>query len=198
MPLERSPQRRDHLVPLEKDTPHVGIGDQVEVALTVARFDVLQTVPFLGHRQNCFGQKLQLLRTHRQLAGSRAEHRTLNADNVARVQLLVDGELCFAYGVLAHVDLQLDAPLLDMAKAGLALSSDGRQAAADAHRGFILFQLLGPGVVVVIAYLRERMGEGELTGIGLETELFDVANLLKPLLEQTIFGGQGDVLRTGP
>ena len=49
---------------ISNDAPRVGVDDQVEVALAVARLDVGQAVPLLGQRQEALGQER---------AGSRAQ-----------------------------------------------------------------------------------------------------------------------------
>ena len=49
--------------------PRVGIDDEVEVALAIARLDVGQAVPLLGQRQQALGEEVQPRRPDRQLVG---------------------------------------------------------------------------------------------------------------------------------
>ena len=49
--------------------PHVGIDDQIEIALAIADLDVLQAVPLLGQRQEALREELQRRGPDRQLVG---------------------------------------------------------------------------------------------------------------------------------
>jgi hypothetical protein len=85
-----------------------------------------------------------------ELAGAGAEEMAANADVVAEVEELVEGEGVFADVVLANVDLEALAALLELREAGFALNADGHDAAGDRDldgmgRGFQLFG--GEGVV---------------------------------------------------
>jgi hypothetical protein len=64
-------------------------GDQVDVALAVAQLLVGHAVIFVGHRQQRLGQKLKPDYVDRKLAGLRDEQKTLDAEPIAEVQLLI-------------------------------------------------------------------------------------------------------------
>ena len=59
--LQLPPQGRDDLRARHEHFAHFGIGDQVEIALAVARLHVLEAVPLLGHREQRLGEELELL-----------------------------------------------------------------------------------------------------------------------------------------
>ena len=69
-----------------KIVARLGVHDQVDVALPVARLDVLQAVPLLGQRPQRLGQEAHVLHGHRELAGAGAEQLAGDADEVADVQ----------------------------------------------------------------------------------------------------------------
>ena len=66
-----------------------------------------------------------------ELAGAGAEEVAADADVVAEVEELVEGEGGLADVVLADVDLEALAALLELGEAGFALDADGHEAAGD-------------------------------------------------------------------
>ena len=86
--FELPPQRGDDLRARDEHLAHFGIGDQIEVALAVARLHVFQAVPLLGHGEQRLGEELQLLDVHAELAGARAEQIAFHADDVADIDQL--------------------------------------------------------------------------------------------------------------
>ena len=66
-----------------------------------------------------------------ELAGAGAEEVAADADVVAEVEELVEGEDVFADVVFADVDLEALAVLLELREAGFALDADGHDAAGD-------------------------------------------------------------------
>ncbi len=66
-----------------------------------------------------------------ELAGAGAHEVAADADVVAEVEELVEVEDFFADVVLADVDLEALAVLLDLGEAGFALDADGDDAAGD-------------------------------------------------------------------
>ena len=84
--FELPPQRADDAGARGEDREHLGIGDQVEVALAVAQLDVLQAVVLLGDPEQVLGEEDELVDVHRQFTGARAEEIALDADDVAEVE----------------------------------------------------------------------------------------------------------------
>src|SRR5262249_15330331 len=104
--VEGPPERLDHLRALQKDLAHVGVHEEVDVALTVAQFDVGKPVPFLRQRQKVLAQEVDLLDVNAELPGARAKEISSDADVVAEVEQLVEFESFVADGVFLDVDLQ--------------------------------------------------------------------------------------------
>jgi hypothetical protein len=78
-------------------------------------------------------RNVQLLRMDAELAGAGAEQVAFHAHDVAEVEQLVKScIIALADGVLAHVDLQPLAVLLQVREAGLAHAAHGLDASGDA------------------------------------------------------------------
>jgi hypothetical protein len=65
---EEAPDVIDDAAPDLEDAPRLGVGDEVEVALAVARLDVLEAVPLLRQGAERLGQEPELVHLERQLA----------------------------------------------------------------------------------------------------------------------------------
>ena len=117
-----------------KRRAHLVVGDQVEVALAVARLDVGEAVPLLRQRPQRLGEHAELLRVDGQLVGLGAERRADDADEVAEVGLLEAREGVLADRVALHVDLQPAVAIVQMEKRGLAEVALGDDAPGEAHR----------------------------------------------------------------
>ncbi len=118
--LQLPPQRRDDLRPRHEHLANFRIRDQIQIALAVARLDVFQAMPFLGHREQRLRQEVQPLDMDAQFAGPGAEQVSFDADNIADVEDLIQRVILLRHGVLADIDLQPLAVLLQMREAGLA------------------------------------------------------------------------------
>ena len=110
----------------EEDLTHLGVRDQVDVALAVARLHVLQAVPFLRQRPQRLAQQLEGLDPDAGLTSPGARPRAVHADQVAGVELPEALEVRLAELValgdqldLAKAELELDQDELDDAKQDL-------------------------------------------------------------------------------
>src|SRR5262249_11093734 len=112
---------------------HVGVGNEIEITLPVARFHVFQAVPFFGHGEQRLSQMLDLLDVHGKLAGARAEEIAFHADDVPDIDLLVQLEIALTDLVLLDVDLESFAILYEMREASLAHPAQRLHASGDAH-----------------------------------------------------------------
>ena len=158
-----------------EDLAHFGIGDQVQVALAVARLHVFQAVPLLGHGEQRLGEELQLLGVDAQLARAGAEQIALHADDVADIEHLEELEIALAHGVLLDVDLQTLAVLLQVREPGLAHVAHRHHAPghdADAHLGVSSSAVFG---AVLRQDLRNRVGELEPPAVRAVPQRFDLA-----------------------
>ena len=176
-----------------EDLAHVGIRDQVEIALAVARLHVLQAVPLLRHGKQRLGQELELLRVDAELAGAGAEEIAFHADDVAEIDQLEQRIIALAHRVFLDVDLQPLAVLLQVREARLAHVAQRHHAAGDADAD-LRRQFLGGLRAVLGQNLGNRVGELESLAIGPVAEGFDLANARQALLEQLIFQRQIDLL----
>ena len=62
-----------------------GIRDEIQVPLPVARLDVLEAVPLLGHREQRLREKLELFGVHAQLARAGAKEVAFHPDDIAQI-----------------------------------------------------------------------------------------------------------------
>ncbi len=141
--VEEAPQRLHYLGALDENLAHLGIHRQVHVTAAIARFHILQSVPFLRQRKQVLHQEGDLLDVNGELAGAGAEEIALHPDVVAEVQQLIKREALLADRVQAHVNLQPLAMLLQMGKPRLALQADGHQPAGHGDRGALRLQVPG-------------------------------------------------------
>ncbi len=125
--------RLDDLGALDEDLAHLGIDNQIDVALAVAHLHVLQAVPLLRKRQQVLGQERDLVDVNRQFVGLGAEQVSAHADVVADIEQLEQLEALFADRVLLDVELQPLALLLQVDEGGLAHGANGDQAAGHPH-----------------------------------------------------------------
>ena len=141
--VEERADRGDRAGPHLEDAPAFRRHDQVEVALAVARLDVLQSVPLLGQRQMALGQKDQAAGPDGQLAGLRAEQVALDADVVAEIEQLEDLEVQLGQRVLADVDLDPMQAVGQRDEVRLAEAADGNDAACGDGLDFLGLERLG-------------------------------------------------------
>jgi hypothetical protein len=126
--VEEPADRRDDPAPREERLLHVRARDQVEVALAVADLRVLQPVPLLGERQERLAEQRQLLHLDRDLARAGLEEGPLDADQVAEVEELVEGEGLLAEDVLLEVDLDPAGGVAQVGEGSLAVAADDGEA----------------------------------------------------------------------
>ena len=100
-----------------------------------------------------------------ELAGTGAHEVAADADVVAEVEELVEVEEVFTDVVLADVDLEALAVLLDLGEAGFALDADGHDAAGDGGFEVHALEVFGGEVFAEGAKFGDRGSEGEAVGI---------------------------------
>src|SRR5262249_41636943 len=109
---------------LSKHLARLGIGDEVEIALPVAALDVLEAVPFLGRRLQRLGEIPHARRGDRELVGLGAEEASLDADDVAEVELAEALPRLVADGRTLDVELKSAGGVLEMRERRLAEVAD--------------------------------------------------------------------------
>jgi hypothetical protein len=88
-----------------EDGPHVVVGHEVAIALTVALFNVREAVPFLGWRRQRLGQHGEGASFDCDLAAPGAKKRAAGADDVSQVGQIEGFYVGGLNVVAAHVDL---------------------------------------------------------------------------------------------
>jgi hypothetical protein len=109
------------------------VGEQVELALAVARFDVLQAVKLVGRRAQALGQQPPVVDRQRELAAAPGrQRRPLDADEVAKVEVDKQLERLLAELVGSGVELNLASAVAQVEKGGLAVAAPGDDPPGDA------------------------------------------------------------------
>ena len=173
------------------------VGEQVEVALAVAEFNVLQTVELVRQGEKGFGQEAHGFHMDRELVCAGAEKIAGDADVVTKVEQLVDLEVVLAHGVLANVDLQALAVGQQRCEAGLALRAVRDDTARERDLDTARFQRFGRRIAVLADDGRQaprrldaegiRVGGGERGKPAGLAEICDALQLFKPFGVQLFF-----------
>ena len=157
------------LAALDEGILHLGVGDQVHIALTVTHLGIGQAVELLGQGAQALGQQGQLGGANAQLAGLGAEHLALDTDDIAHVQLLEGGVSLLAQLVAADIQLDIALVIAQVGKACLAHHALGHHTASQRHLlaavglvGQFLELFLQVGRVCVLRELGQ--GEGVVSG----------------------------------
>ena len=182
--VQKGANRSEHTTSDAEHLPRVGIDDQVEIALAVARLDVGQPVPLLGQRQEALGQELERRGPDRQLVRLGAEDATLDADEVAEVEQLEDREIALGQRVLADVDLDPRLPVGDDEEVGLAEAANRQDPAGGARPRLLRLERLSGLPAVGLDQLFDRVGALELSWIGIDAELAQRLEILPALADQ--------------
>ncbi len=111
------------------------VGDQIQIALAIANFLILQAVEFIRQRAQGFGQQAQLGAVDREFAGLRFEQLAAGGDDIAEVPFLklfvVDA---FRQVIARHVQLNAAADVLEGDEGGFAHHATGHHPTS--HRNF--------------------------------------------------------------
>src|SRR4030081_493469 len=101
-----------HSAALEKDLSRFRICDQVEIALTIANFDVGHAVPFVGQWTKRFRQHLKSSHSDRRFTGLSDKTFSFHSQEVSQVEQLKN--LCLVWAKFLQVHENLD-PTTDIA-----------------------------------------------------------------------------------
>ncbi len=150
-----------------------GVHEQVDVSLAVTQFRVFEAVVLVGQGEHGLGEEgdgravADFFDMDGEFAGASAEEMAADADVVAQVEELVQRERVFADVVLADVDLEALATLLELRESGFPLNTDRHDAAGDADVDGCWggFELFGGEGVVGGAELGDGVGGGVAVGI---------------------------------
>jgi len=164
--VEPAADRRDHARAQDEELARLLVGDQVELALPVARLHVLEPVELLRRREQRLGEERPVVDADGQLAPPGGEGGAVHSDDVAQVERCEPLEALLA----EHV-----APGLELNAAGAVHEVEEGRAAVPATRGQPAGQPvarvgLGPGLeaVVRLAHALDRNDARILVREGVE------------------------------
>ena len=141
--IEEAPDGGDDLRSGLEDGAHLLIGDQVRVALPVARLDVLQAMPFFGWGVERLAQDREVADTERNLAGAGAEEPSSRLEEIAQIVELEEVlEGIRTHVVASQVELQLARAVTHVGEYRLALVAPADETTGHGRLGFI-FAALG-------------------------------------------------------
>ena len=107
----------------------LGVHDEIHVALTVAQLHIRHAVELLRQRAQGLTEQCDLLHVDGDLPRLGLERVAAHTDDIADVILAEIGKLLLRDGVLADVELDLPAVVLNVAEDGLAHAALGHDAA---------------------------------------------------------------------
>ncbi|OQC54400.1 MAG: hypothetical protein BWX54_02227 [Verrucomicrobia bacterium ADurb.Bin018] len=118
--LQKAADERQNTAAGVEHPAHLRVGNQIQVALAVAHFGVLQPVPFFRQRMQRLGQQFPLRHLQRLLTGARGEQLARHADKIAQVNRLECGERFLAQRVFLQVDLEFVGAVLQVRERAFA------------------------------------------------------------------------------
>ncbi len=173
---------------------HVGVDDQVDVALAVADLGVGQACPLLRQWAQTFHQQFDAADAQRQLAGLGAHHGADGADDVADVPGLEGVVGLGADRVHLHEQLDAARAVLDLDERHLALAALGHHATSQAEFGGLALERrrVPRGERAVQVFGERVAAEGIGEGLAARPQAFE---LLAPLGNQVILVDRSGRLR---
>ena len=117
---QRVADRLHDLRPPQKPLQHAVGVDQVEIAHPLPQLGIGQALVLFRRRGNRLGQELQVLGEDRQLALHGPLQLAVDADDVAQIEALGQGEVLLAHLVLADHHLDRAGPVADLQPVDLA------------------------------------------------------------------------------
>ena len=167
---------------LDENLPHLGVDDQVDIALPVTGLHVGQAVEFLRQGQKRLGQEPDRGDMQGEFAGLGPERDTRRADDIADVEGLEIGKDLVTDGVLLHVELDPPLPVLHLDKGGLAEGAAGNDPAG--HRKCRRIFLDGFLVTIGVHHISGGVLRPEIIGIGIYPRLPERIHLASSLQQQ--------------
>jgi len=86
--IEEGAYRLNDPGPGNEDLLHVGIDDEIDVALTVTDLHIGQSMPFLGERTEGFREEQKGFHVQGEFFGPGPEEKSLHADEIAYIKFL--------------------------------------------------------------------------------------------------------------
>ena len=127
--------------PFQERFLHVVVAHQIEIALAVSNFRVHDAVPFLRHRSQRFAQNNKARQLHRNFARLRREHRAIDADKIAEIEMRKNVPLLIAQNIFLRINLDSATLIFDVDKH--ALAHFPMRGDAPSERDFAAFDITG-------------------------------------------------------
>ena len=163
---EELAHRLHDLRALDEDVERGWIGDQIDVALSIALFLVGEPVELFRQRPQRLREQPHLARLDRQLASLGLEQRAPCADEVAQVPVLEGIERLGAECVERDVELDAAAHVLQRREGGLAHHALQHHSSRDCHGCMQRFELLVALAVEFAVQLRRERIAPEVVRVG--------------------------------
>ena len=157
---------RDDLEAALEGGAHLGVHNEIHVALAIAGLLVRQAVELLGQRPQRLAHQLKRVHRYGQLAAAGSHHSAMDGDPVTHIQIAQGREGLLAERVDAAEQLNVAAGLAQLQKRDLALDALGHDTAGDEHLilgGLAVFQ-----VRVLLVQLAYRMTALDRVPIGID------------------------------
>ena len=117
---------------LNESVLHLGIHDEIHIALAVTHVNIGQAVILLGEDLQALGEQRYLFCMDGDFTGFGFENIALNADDIADIQLFEIGIVFLADNITCHIALHDPLEILQAAEGGLAHDVFCHHAAGDA------------------------------------------------------------------
>ena len=186
-PVEEPPHRRDNSRARARDLARALVGDQVQLALAVARLDVAQAVPLLGQRPQRLADHAPAPYGDRDLLAARTEQPPPRLDEVAEVEQREEPEVV-ADDVAAQVQLHRPGPVAHVDERRAAHVANGDDATRDGQRAPGLLEAFALVALEERAGLRDLVGAGDGGGVGIARAEQRLA-LLAAQIDQLLLAG---------
>ena len=154
--VEHAAEGLDYLRALAEGLAHLGVRDQVGVALAVTDLHVLKAVVLLRHRAQRLGEQREFPHGERKLAALGAEGHADKSDEVACVDpLFEEGVVLLSEHVELEAELEAVAFVLEGGEGRLAVAAQHDDASRRLY--FIFRPLFGFKVLVVLLHISEGL-----------------------------------------
>ncbi len=183
---------RDDLTALAEGVAHLGIHDEVHVALAVADLAIREAMELLGQGAQRLGEQLHMRGAHRELTATRAHDGARGANDVAEVKLAEKCPVVLGQVVDAAEELNGASHVLEHDKASLALLAES----TDAPRHRVLVSRVRTCLEVRVTLLelrgvsRHRRADGIRLDSGVDERL-PAATANGPLVVDGLAAGGG-------
>ena len=171
--FEKAANFAEHTGSFFEEVHHLFVGNQVELTLTVAGFDILQAVEFFRRRQQRFAQQRPFADSDGLFLGAGNKGFAGHPDDVAEIEQFEGGKILLADQIFFHHQLEFGGAVGNVCKGHFSHFTHGHNAAA----GFDLLAFLK-----IRMKLFERGGAVEGFAVGGKTRFSQFFHVFDALL----------------